>query len=226
VVVVSVELVDLTHPLHEGLATHPGLPGPVHTLFRTRREFQDSGGQPFQIDRVDLVGNTGTYLDSPFHRFADGDDLAALPLDAVADLPVVLVDTRERGGRAVDEALLERATAGRHLPGAAVLLHTGGDAHWATPAYAEQAPYLSVGGAAWLAARRPALVGIDAVNIDDLDDQTRPAHSTLLGVGVLVLEHLTNLAALHDRDGRLHAAPLPWRGIGTWPVRAYVVASR
>jgi len=140
VVLVSAELIDLTHPLHGGLATHPGLPGPAHTVFRTRREFQDSGRQPFQIDRVDLVGNTGTYLDSPFHRFADGDDLAALPLDAVADLPVVLVDARERGGRAVDEALLKQATAGRQLPGGAVLLHTGGDAHWATPAYAEQAP--------------------------------------------------------------------------------------
>jgi arylformamidase len=192
-------------------------------VFRSRRQYEDSGGQPFQIDRIDLVGNTGTYLDSPFHRFADGPDLASLPLEAVAELAVVVVDARETAGRGVDEALLARSTAGRTLTGAAVLLHTGGDTHWATPAYAEQAPYLTAAGAAWLAERRPALVGIDAVNIDALEDGTRPAHSVLLRAGVLVLEHLTNLAALPDGDARLHAAPLPWRAIGTWPVRAYVV---
>jgi arylformamidase len=221
---VTRHLIDLTHPLHDGLATHPGLPGPRHTVFRSRQEYQDAGGMPFQIDRMDLVGNTGTYLDSPFHRFWDGPDLGALPLSAVADLPVVLVDARERDGRAVDVALLQRQAHGGDLAGSAVLLWTGGDAHWAQPGYAQQAPYLSGPAARWLTDRAPALVGIDAVNIDDLDDATRPAHTTLLGAGVLVLEHLTGLSAVPATGSRLHAAPLPWRAVGTWPVRAYVVA--
>lgn len=168
-------LIDLTHPLHDGVDTHPGLPGPRHGVFRSRRQYQQAEGMPFQIDRVDLVGNTGTYLDSPFHRFADGPDLAALPLHAVADLPAVLVDARQRADRSVDVALLEQRTAGLEFAGTAVLLHAGGDTGWTTPAYAEQAPYLTRQAARWLPDRAPALVGIDAVNIDDLHDQTRAA---------------------------------------------------
>ncbi len=109
------QLLDLTHPLHDGLATHPGLPGPRHSVFRSREQYQQAGGMPFQIDRVDLVGNTGTYLDSPFHRFADGPDLAALPLQAVADLPVVLLDVRSRSDRGVTVDLLEQRTGGLTL---------------------------------------------------------------------------------------------------------------
>ncbi len=217
-------LTDLSHPLHDGLFTHPGLPGPRHTVFRSREQYELGGGKPFQIDRVDLVGNTGTYLDSPYHRYADGPDLAALPLEAVADLPVVLLDLRERPARGVDAALLDERATTKELAGSAILLLTGGDAAWGTPGYAEDSPYLTEDGARWLADRRVALVGIDAVNIDDLADQTRPAHSILLGAGVLILEHLTGLDRVTSPGGRLHAAPLPWRGIGTWPVRAYIVA--
>lgn len=169
-----------------------------------------------------MVGNTGTYLDSPFHRFAEGGDLASLPLSAVADLRVLVVDAR--GHRAVDASLLAAALGDTtDIGGAAVLLHTGGDRAWGTAEYAADAPFLTAEGADWLAERRPAVVGLDAVNIDDLADPSRPAHTRLLGNGILVLEHLTGLTALPPRGARLHAAPLPWHGVGTFPVRAYAV---
>lgn len=222
--------VDLSHVIEAGMFTHPGLPGPEWEAFRSREQYREASGTDFQIDRVTMVGNTGTYLDSPFHRFADGGDLASVPLDAVADLPTLVVDARQavrHNGRGVGAQLLTAALADADdaVSGAAVLLHTGGDASWGGPGYAEDAPFLTADGAAWLTAHRPALVGIDAVNIDDLDDASRPAHTQLLEAGVFILEHLTDLAALPARGARLHAAPPAWRGVGTWPVRAYALTS-
>jgi kynurenine formamidase len=214
-------LVDLSHPISPGQLTHPGLPAPTWEAFRSREEYRASTGTDFQIDRVCMVGNTGTYLDSPFHRFADGRDLAALPLAAVADLPIVVVDVTDQ--RAVTATVLRDRLSGHRLAGTAVLLQTGGDRGWGTPDYADDAPYLTAEGAEWLVDKVPALVGIDAVNIDDLADASRPAHTTLLGDGVLVLEHLTGLAAVPAAGARLHAAPPAWHQIGTWPVRAYAV---
>ena len=215
------QLIDLSHPIVPGMFTHPGLPGPEWEPFRTREEYRAATGTTFQIDRVTMVGNTGTYLDSPFHRFAEGGDLASLPLSAVADLRVLVVDAR--GHRAVDASLLAALGDTTDIGGAAVLLHTGGDRAWGTADYAADAPFLTAEGADWLAERRPAVVGLDAVNIDDLADPSRPAHTRLLGNGILVLEHLTGLDALPPRGARLHAAPLPWHGVGTFPVRAYAV---
>jgi kynurenine formamidase len=212
---------DLSHQITPGMFTHPGLPGPQWDVFRTRQDFEQAGGTTFQIDRVTMVGNTGTYLDSPFHRFADGTDLAGIALERVADLPVLLVDTRGQRGVGVD--VLAAALGDDELAGAAVLLHTGGDEHWGNEQYAVAAPYVTADAAEWLAQRKPALVGIDAVNIDDLADLSRPAHTQLLGNDVLVLEHLTNLGAVPERGARLHAAPLAWHGVGTWPVRAYAI---
>ena len=219
----SSQLYDLSHRIETGMFTHPGLPGPTWQAFRTREEYRQSSGTDFQIDQVTMVGNTGTYLDSPFHRFADGGDLASLPLTSVADLPILVVDARA-GGRGVGADTLADALGGEALAGTAVLLHTGGDLAWGGEAYADEAPFLTAEGTAWLVERGPALVGIDAVNIDDLADATRPAHTQLLRAGVLILEHLTALAALPARGARLHAAPPPWSGVGTWPVRAYAVA--
>jgi kynurenine formamidase len=213
-------IIDLSHPLHAGLQTHPGLPAPTWTPFRTREDYRAASGTDFQVDQVTMVGNTGTYLDSPFHRFADGGDLASVPLTSVVDLATFVLDVRR--DRTVSADSLNHLQH-QNLIGAAVLLHTGGDRHWGTEAYAEQAPFLTADGAQWLAERGPALVGIDSVNIDDLADQTRPAHTILLGAGVLVLEHLTALADLPARGARLHAAPPAWRGVGTWPVRAYAL---
>ena len=215
-------LLDLSHAIRPGMATHPGLPGPEAAVFRSRESYRVATGTEFQVDHVSMVGNTGTYLDSPYHRFPAGGDLASLPLTAVADLPIVIVDARE-SGRAVTAEHLQRELAGEELAGTAVLLHTGGDAAWGTEEYAVQAPFLTADGAQWLAARSPALVGIDAVNIDDLDDVSRPAHTGLLGAGVLVLEHLTRMGTVPTTGARLHAAPPAWHGIGTWPVRAYAL---
>lgn len=217
------QILDLSHDLAPGMHTHPGLPGPEHEAFRSREDYRRSTGTTFQIDRVCMVGNTGTYLDSPFHRFADGTDLAGVPLAAVADVPLVLVDAR--GGRAVGADVLAGALGDEDLEGAAVLVRTDGDGGWGSEAYAVEAPFLTGDAAAWLAERRPALVGIDSVNIDDLDDTVRPVHTTLLGAGVLVLEHLRGLAHLPARGARLHAVPLAWHGIGTWPVRAYALVA-
>lgn len=217
-------LIDLSHPIRIGQLTHPGLPGPMWEPYRSRDEYREATGTDFQIDRITMVGNTGTYLDSPFHRFSRGGDLASLPLETVADLPVVVVDASAH--RAVDLPTLTDQLDGRSLAGTAVLLHTGGDVAWGTPEYGHEAPYLTGDAASWLAEHHPALVGIDAVNIDDLSDQSRPAHTHLLGAGVLVLEHLTGLAGLPPSGARLHAAPPAWHGIGTWPVRAYALVDR
>jgi kynurenine formamidase len=214
-------LFDLSHELTPGMFTHPGLPGPEWEPFKTRQDYEKASGTTFQIDRICMVGNTGTYLDSPFHRFADGSDLAGIALDAVVDVPTFLVDARAQ--RAVDVDLLAAAVGEEDIAGAAVLLHTGGDAHWGGEAYVVDAPHVTGGAADWLAERRPALVGIDAVNIDDLADLSRPVHTRLLGDGVLILEHLTGLGAVPARGARLHAAPLAWHGVGTWPVRAYAL---
>jgi len=214
-------LVDLSQPIRFGQTTHPGLPAPQWEAFRSREDYRRASGTEFQIDRVLMVGNTGTYLDSPYHRFPTGVDLAGLELAEVADLPIVVVDAR--GPRAVDADLLCSQLDDQKVSGSAVLLHTGGDEGFGTPAYALDAPFLTAAGADWLAHRGAALVGIDAVNIDDLDDATRPAHTRLLGERVLVLEHLTGLAGLPSRGARLHAAPPAWHRVGTWPVRAYAV---
>ena len=214
-------LFDLSHELRPGTHTHPGLPGPEWEPFKTREQYQEATGTTFQIDRICLVSNTGTYLDSPFHRFADGGDLASVPLAQVADVPVAIIDVRWR--RAVDVGALTDAIGDEPLHGVAVLLRTRGDADWGQEAYAHEAPYVTAAAAQWLADQRPALVGIDAVNIDDLGDTSRPVHTRLLGDNILILEHLTGLGAVPARSARLHAAPLAWHGVGTWPVRAYAV---
>ena len=219
----TTQVIDLSHALTAGMLTHPGLPGPECVPYRTREEYRASSGTTFQVDRVCMVGNTGTYLDSPFHRYADGEDLAAVALARVVDLPALVVDARQR--RAVDVDVLTAALPEEEVAGAAVLLHTGGDAHWGQEAYGHDAPYVTAAAADWLAERRPALVGIDAVNVDDLADLSRPVHTRLLGDGVLVLEHLTGLSALPARGARLHAAPVAWQGVGTWPVRAYALVA-
>jgi kynurenine formamidase len=204
-----------------GMITFPGLPGPVIEAHLTREASRANyaPGTEFAIDRISMVGNTGTYLDSPFHRYADGYDLSAVPLSRVADVPAVVVRTAGSGARAVD---VDPLTA-FDVRGMAVLLHTGGDVHWRTPRYAEDAPYLTSAGAQWLADNEAALVGIDSVNIDDAADATRPAHSILLGAGIPIVEHLTGLYQLPTHGARFTAAPPLVAQFGTFPVRAFAV---
>ncbi|UQU64449.1 cyclase family protein [Couchioplanes caeruleus] len=213
--------VELSHVIGAGTITYPGLPAPEITPHLTREASRGvyAEGTEFAIDRISMVGNTGTYLDSPFHRYADGTDLAGLPLERLAGLPAVVV--RAVGGaRGVGVDALEHLTVAGH----AVLLHTGGDAHWGTPAYAEDAPFLTEAGARWLVDHGAALVGIDAVNIDDASPAgggARPAHTLLLAAGIPVVEHLTGLADLPPTGARFTAAPPRVSGFGTFPVRAY-----
>ncbi len=214
--------VDLSHVISAGMSTYPGLPGPEMTPHLSREDSRANyaAGTEFAIDRITMVGNTGTYLDSPFHRYSDGTDLAGLPLERLADLPAVVVRTVGSGVRGVDVGAL----AALDVAGRAVLLHTGGDAHWATPEYVVDAPYLTGAGAQWLIDHGAALVGIDAVNINDTSPESggaRPAHTLLLGAGIPIVEHLTGLENLPPTGARFTAAPPRVAGFGTFPVRAY-----
>jgi kynurenine formamidase len=212
--------VELSHVISAGMVTYPGLPGPEVTPYLTRETSREvyAPGTEFVIDWVRMLGNTGTYLDSPFHRHADGPDLAGLPLEKLADLPAVVVRTAGSGRRAVGVDDL----TGHDVAGCAVLLHTGGDAAFGTPAYAQDAPFLAGDGARWLVAQGAALVGIDAVNIDEIIERgERPAHTLLLGAGIPVVEHLTGLDRLPPTGARFTAAPPRFAGFGTFPVRAY-----
>jgi arylformamidase len=219
--------VELNHVVSAGMATFPGLPGPEITPHLTRADSRAlyAEGTEFAIDRINMVGNTGTYLDSPFHRYGDGTDLAGLPLERLADLPAVVVRTIGSGVRAVDVGALAALTVAGH----AVLLHTGGDEHWATPRYAVDAPYLTAAGAQWLVDHGAALVGIDAVNIDDISPAAggeRPAHSLLLAAGIPIVEHLTGLEELPPTGARFTAAPPRLAAVGTFTVRAYASVPR
>ena len=219
----SDRLIELSHVITEHLVTYPGLPGPEFLPHLTREASRSvyAPGTEFTIDRISMVGNTGTYLDSPFHRYPGGTDLAGLPLHRLAHLPTV-VGRFVGAARGIDAAAL----AGLPVAGRAVLLHTGWDRHFATPDYAGPAPFLTADGAEYLVAQQVSLVGIDSVNIDDtVPGGERPAHSALLAAGIPVLEHLTNLGALPDSGARLHAAPPMIVGFGTFPVRAYAVVA-
>ena len=211
-------LVDLSHPIVEGMTTYPGLPVPEITPHLTREASTAhyAPGVTFAIDVITMCGNTGTYVDSPFHRLADGQDLGALPLERLVDVPAVRVDVTGSGSRAVDaRALLPYDLAGR-----AVLIHTGHDRHWGTEAYGHDNPFLTAAAVDLLVEAGAAIVGIDSLNIDDPADLARPAHSGLLGAGIPICEHLTNLTAVPVEGGWFSAIPAPVRGTGTFPVRA------
>jgi kynurenine formamidase len=219
----TTRLVELNHMITAGMTTYPGLPGPEITPHLTREASRThyAPGVEFAIDRISMIGNTGTYLDSPYHRYAHGADLAALPLTAVADLPAIVVRLADSEQRGIGPAAL----ATLDLAGAAVLLHTGWDRHWGTEAYGDAAaPFLSEPAAKLIVDAGARLVGIDSVNIDDAHSGgQRPAHSILLDAGIPVLEHLTGLGELPVTGARLHAAPPRVRDFGTFPVRAYAV---
>jgi arylformamidase len=213
--------IDLSHVVEDGMITYKGLPAPVVCDFLSHEDSRAvyAPGTEFQIGSIELCSNTGTYVDSPFHRYRDGIDLAELPLDRLADLDAVVVDVTGSSARAVDRAaLIPYDVAGR-----AVLIHTGWDRHWRTDAYFEGHPFLTAAAAADLVDRGARFVGIDSLNIDDTDDGTRPVHSALLAAGVPICEHMTNLASLPAEGFRFSAVPVKVRAMGTFPVRAHAV---
>lgn len=215
------ELVDLSHTIEAGMITYRGLPAPVVCDFLSRADSRShyAPGTEFQIGRIDMVGNTGTYLDSPFHRFADGKDLSELELSRLTELPGVVVRVTGMEGRAIGRS----AVAATEVRGKAVLIHTGWAAHWRTDRYFEGHPFLTEDAALYLRDAGAVLVGIDSLNIDDTDDGRRPVHTTLLGAEIPIVEHLRGLEALPITGFRFSAVPVKVRGMGTFPVRAYAV---
>jgi kynurenine formamidase len=200
------------------MTTYPGLPGPLICDYLSREASRNryAPGVEFQIGKIEMVANTGTYLDSPFHRYARGKDLAQLPLESLADLDAVVV--RIPAGR---RPVSRSAFVGVEVQGKAVLVHTGWDAHWRTERYLSGHPFLTGDAAEYLVSQGVALVGIDSLNIDDTEDLARPVHSTLLGADVPIVEHMCNLAGLPDQGFRFFAVPAKVAGFGTWPVRAF-----
>lgn len=213
------EIVDLSHVIEHGMTTFNGLPGPLICDFWEREasaaNYDD--GSTFQIGRIDMVANTGTYVDAPFHRFADGADLSQLPLSALAALPGLVVRQPFGRGIAVDVSAFESFD----VAGRAVLVHTGWDVHWRTDVYFEDHPFLTGGAADWLAANGAAFVGIDSHNIDDTRARQRPVHTRLLGAGIPICEHMRGLEQLPDSGFRLFAVPPKVVGMGSFPVRAH-----
>lgn len=213
-------LVDLSHRIVAGMETYRGLPGPEICDHLSREESRGhyAPGTEFHIGRISMVGNTGTYVDSPFHRFETGTDLADLPLERLAHLPALRVSV-DPGKRAIEVSDLK----GYEVAGCAVLLHTGWDRHWGTEQYFHDHPFVTEEAASWLVEQGSSLVGIDSLNIDDTEDARRPAHTTLLQGGVPIAEHLTRLERLPEHGSRFSAVPAPVAGFATLPVRAYAV---
>jgi kynurenine formamidase len=209
---------DLSHPIVDGMRTYPGLPAPSISIHLSREGSRAlyAAGTEFHIGRIDMVANTGTYLDAPFHRYAEGADVSELPLPAVADLPGVVMPTGER-------AIGAEAFAGLALAGRAVLIRTGWSERWGTEAYFAGHPHLTKTAAEFLADAGAALVGIDSLNIDSTADGSRPAHSILLSRGIPIVEHLTDLDRLPGSGFRFFAVPAGVRGMGTFPVRAFAI---
>ena len=218
-------VVDLAHPITEGMVTYPGIPAPT---LGTHLSFDDAAavyapGTEFTIGMITLSSNTGTYLDTPAHRYRDGDDLAAVPIERLVDLDGVVVRAADGltgdGPPAVDAL----AFAPFDVAGRAVLVETGHARHWGTDAYAHDHPYLTPAAADWLVEHGAALVGIDSLNIDGTHTGERPVHTRLLGAGIPVVEHLTGLDGLPPSGFRFSAPPPKVAGLGTFTVRAFAV---
>jgi arylformamidase len=219
----ALRFVELSHPIEDGMVTYPGLPAPAVSehFSRAASAGKYAPGTTFSIGRVDMVANTGTYVDAPFHRFERGIDVAGLSLERLADLPGLVVDARG-GGRPLGPELLD----GMAIEGRAVLFSTGWDSRWRTPEYGAGHPFVTRAAAARLVDGRAALVGIDSLNIDDTADLSRPAHTMLLESGIPIVEHMTGLESVRGRAFRFFAVPPPVVGIGSFPVRAFAILSR
>ncbi|MGS2719382.1 cyclase family protein [Paraglaciecola aestuariivivens] len=211
------KLIDLSHTIFDGLVTYKGLPAPVICDYLSRQQSKQLYGQDYQVQigKIEMVSNTGTYIDTPFHFSEQGEDLADLALESLADLPGIVVDATQQN------QINEELFANLELKGKAVLVHTNWSRHWNTPRYFEHHPYLTEDAAKLLVAKGAKLVGIDSHNIDNTQGKTRPVHQHLLANKVLICEHLTNLAQLPNHNFRFFAVPPKITGVGTFPVRAF-----
>ena len=237
--------VDLSHTIEDGMVTYKGLPPPLISDYLSREDSRGryAPGIEFQIGKIEMVANTGTYIDSPFHRYVTGKDLSGLALESMANLAGVVVrqvgvaerelelaafkgvatmalDSPASDNRAITTAAL----ANLDVKGQAVLFHTGWDMRWRTDEYANGChPYLTADAAEYLASAGAALVGIDSFNLDDTATGDRPAHSILLAHGIPIVEHLCGLRELPDSGFRFFAVPPKIRGFGSFPVRAFAI---
>ncbi|HTT67095.1 MAG TPA: cyclase family protein [Gemmatimonadales bacterium] len=214
-------IVDLSHPITRDGFVYPGFPSPEIVQFRSHsRKGKPYGPRTsFAMTRVSAVMNIGTYLDSPYHRHEKGADFTGVPLERLVNLPGVVVDARRRPGRKLPVAIFPR----HQLTGHAVLILTGWSERWNTPRYTEPGPFVGKEAAAALVEAEPAVVGIDCMNIDDIDDPERPAHTLLLAAGIPICEHMTNLEQLAGKAFRFSAAPPAWERVASFPVRAFAV---
>lgn len=212
--------IDLSHTVEHGMTTYKGLPAPIICDFLSREASiaHYAEGVTFNIGKIEMVANTGTYLDSPFHRYADGKDLAELPLTSLANLPGIVFRAPPNARKIAPEVF-----ENHDLSGKAVLIHTGWSKHWRSDQYFENHPFLTRGAADYLRGAGASLVGIDSYNIDDTADGTRPAHSILLGAEIPIVEHLCHLDQLPDHGFVFSAVPVKVKAFGTFPVRAFAV---
>lgn len=210
--------VDLSHTIEDGLVTYKGLPAPIICDYLSREKSRElyAPGTEFQIGKIEMVANTGTYVDCPFHRYADGKDLSEVALDRFADLEGIVIRADYRQGLAVDVSAFQ----GKEIRNRAVLVHTGWDSHWNTEAYFENHPHLTEESAVYLRDCGVKLVGIDSMNIDNTQGKSRPVHSTLLRAEILIVEHLCNLDQVPDEEFLFSAIPPKFKGVGTFPARA------
>jgi kynurenine formamidase len=213
------QFIDLSHTILDGMITYKGLPGPLICDFLSREASKSlyAEGTTFHIGRIDLVANTGTYLDSPFHRFADGPDLSGLHLNQLAEIDAIVVRVNGASQRGIDRHTFDTIDA----RGKAVLIETGWDRNWGSDSYFEGHPFLTGAAAEYLRDQGAVLVGIDSLNIDDTADLRRRVHSTLLRADIPIVEHLCNLSQLPLEGFTFSAVPVKVRGMGTFPVRAY-----
>lgn len=214
------KLVDLSHTVAHGLVTYKGLPAPIICDYLSREASKKhyAPGVQFQIGKIEMVANTGTYLDSPFHRYENGKDLSQLELKKLANLPAIRINAQQH--QAIDISCFPRQ---ENLEGKAILVETGWSRNWNTPQYFEGHPFLTEDAAKFLADNKVALVGIDSHNIDDIQDLRRPVHSILLQQEIPIVEHMTNLAALPPKGFAFFAVPVKVKGFGTFPVRAFAL---
>jgi kynurenine formamidase len=212
--------IDLSHVIEAGMITYTGLPGPGISDHMSREDSKShySDGTTFQIGKIEMIANTGTYIDAPFHRYEAGQDLSELKMTSIANLEGIVFRAAQ-GRRSIDKDIFESVK----VEGKAVLIHTGWDRHWRTDAYFENHPFLTRNAADYLKSSGAALVGIDSLNIDDTADGLRPAHSILLKANIPIVEHMCHLEVLPAEGFKFFAIPAPVKGLGSFPVRAFAL---
>lgn len=214
------KFIELSHVIEDGMITYTGLPGPVISDHMSREDSEShySDGTTFQIGKIEMIANTGTYIDAPFHRYEEGQDLSELKMASIANLDGIVFRAAP-GARSIDTDVFKSD----NLEGKAVLIHTGWDRHWRTDTYFENHPFLTRNAAEYLKSSGAALVGIDSLNIDDTADGSRPAHSILLKAKIPIVEHMCHLDALPAEGFKFFAVPAPVKGLGSFPVRAFAI---